>query len=411
MRRLWWRRRGNRTRRPGLPACPPGIEGRDHLVADRADPGRLVRGEAATSRPLHPAAGQPLIWRPQRLSVSPSTVFGGQSHTLSTTPGPADTFIPGLPIVPGVIPRTQLPQALLQLAERQAWTLSRAQVLEQGPTDRVISRLLRTEWWAVAPGVYSLRPEPSWLGWCWAGLLVGGPGSSLGLAAAAHLHRLMRSAPDRILVWLPGEHQVRSRDPWVFRRGVRTPVGSPPRTSVVRTLLDLATVQPTDALVDVLAEAVGRRGVRPAEILAGLAALPRHPRRRLLTDLLAEVDEGVRSPLERHYLQLVERAHGLPAAVRQSSPSGRFEVDAWYAAFSTVVELDGRSYHAGAARFRDYARDNRHAAVGLVTLRLGWGDVVDRPCAVARQVAGVLAHHGWSGTPHDCRRCVGRRWV
>ena len=310
-----------------------------------------------------------------------------------------------------MIPRVQPPQILLELAELQAWTLSRAQVLEHGLTDRVISRLLRTQWWAIAPGVYSLRPEPGWLGWCWAGLLVGGPGSSLGLAAAAHLHRLIRSPPDRILVWLPEEHQVRSRDPWVFRRGVRTPVGLPPRTSVVRTVLDLAAVQPTDALVGVLAEAVGRRRVRPAEILAGLAALPRHPGRRLLTDLLADVDEGVRSPLERRYLQLVERAHGLPAAARQSNPSGRFEVDAFYEDFRTVVELDGRTYHGGPARFRDYARDNRHVEVGLVTVRLGWGDVVDRPCAVARQVAKVLVRNGWLGTPHDCRRCVGRRWV
>lgn len=323
----------------------------------------------------------------------------------------ADPFRPELPIVPGVIPRVQLPQSLLQLAERQAWTLSRAQVLEHGPSDRVISRLLRTPWWAIAPGVYSLRPEPSWLGWCWAGLLVGGPGSSLGLAAAAHLHQLIRAAPDRILIWLPETRQVRSRDPWVFRRGVRAPVGSPPRTTVVRTILDLAAVQPTDALVGVLAEAVGRRGVRPAEILAGLAALPRHPRRRLLTDLLADVDQGVRSPLERHYLQRVERAHGLPAAARQASPSGRFEVDALYEAFRTVVELDGRTYHEGTKRFRDYTRDNRHVEVGLATLRLGWGDVVDRPCAVARQVASVLARQGWTGTPHDCRRCVGSRWV
>lgn len=310
-----------------------------------------------------------------------------------------------------MIPRVQLTRTLLELAEDQAWTLSRSQVLEHGPTDRVVSRLLRTQWWAIAPGVYSLRPEPSWLGWCWAGLLVGGPGSSLGLAAAAHLHRLMGTAPDRILIWLPETRQVRSREPWVFRRGVRTAVGSPPRTTLVRTILDLAAVQPTDALVGVLAEAVGRRGVRPAEVLAGLAALPRHPRRRLLTDLLADVDEGVRSPLERHYLQLVERAHGLPTASRQVSPSERFEVDAHYEAFMTVVELDGRTYHEGAARFRDYTRDNRHVEEGLATLRLGWGDVVDRPCSVARQVAGVLAHHGWHGEPHDCRRCAGRRWV
>ena len=286
--------------------------------------------------------------------------------------------------------------------------LSREQVLAGGLTDRVITRLIRTEWLQVASGVYSLRPEPDWLGWSWAGVLIAGPGSCLGLAAAAHLHRLM-PAPDRFAIWVP-DRQVRSREPWVFSRGRRDAVGRPPRTTLVHTVLDLAAVQRTDAIVSLLAAAVGR-GTPAATIRVALEQLPRHPRRRLLTELLADVGDGVRSPLERHYLYLVERAHGLPSARRQASPVGTYATDVWYAEFDTVVELDGRTWHEGPAQFRDQARDNRHTEAGLATLRFGWSDTLDRSCHMARRIASVLARNGWQGTPHDCPRCLGRRWL
>lgn len=303
----------------------------------------------------------------------------------------------------------KVPPGLVRLAEAQGWVLSRDQVLAAGLTDRVVSRLIQGEWRQLASGIYSLRSETTWIGRCWAGVLLGGPGSCVGLAAAAHLHRMM-PAPDGIAVWVPPDRQVRDREPWVFRRGTRQPWGRPPRTTIERTVLDLAAVQRTDALVTLLAEAVGRRGVHPDSLRSALAALPRHPRRRLLTELLADVGDGIRSPLERHYLHDVERAHGLPRALRQESPAGPYATDAWYEQYSTVVELDGRTWHDGPARFRDHTRDNRHTEAGLATLRFGWGDTVERPCAVARRVAPVLRRQGWRGAPHDCPQCSGRPW-
>ncbi len=211
-------------------------------------------------------------------------------------------------------------------------------------------------------------------------------------------------------IWLPPGRQLRSRGHWVFRRGCRISVGRPPRTTLEQTVLDLAAVRGADALVTLLAEAV-RRGADPGAIRAALDATPRHPRRRLLAELLAETEQGVRSPLERRYLHAVERAHHLPVGARQHSPSGQFDTDVWYVEFHTVVELDGRTWHEGPARFRDHARDNRHAEAGLATLRFGWADTVGQSCAVARRVAAVLRRNGWTGTPRDCPRCVGRRWL
>lgn len=303
-----------------------------------------------------------------------------------------------------------MPLELQTLARNQAWTLARDQALAAGLSDRVISRLIHEDWRQLAPGVYSLRPEPAFIGWCWAGLLLAGPGSALGLAAAGHLHRLM-PAPDSIAIWLPDGRQVRSRDPWVFKRGHRPVEGVPPRTTIVRTVLDLAARQRTDDLITLLAEAVGRRGVDPGDLREALAALPRHPDRQRLTELLADVGEGVRSPLEHRYFKLVERAHGLPSATRQQSPIGPWATDVWYPEYRTVVELDGRTWHEGPRRFRDYARDNRNTGAGLATLRIGWSDTVDRACSTTRQVVRVLRSQGWQDQPHDCRQCTGRRWL
>lgn len=310
-----------------------------------------------------------------------------------------------------MIPTTVLPPALLRLAESQDGVLARRQVLAAGISDDVVSRLLRDRWRAVSPGVYAIhRRELSWRGWCWAGVLIGGPDAVVGMAAAAHLNRLGKP-PDQIAIWVGPDRQVKDRWPLRFLRGERDGVGRPARTPSVRTILDLAGVQSTESLLVLLGEAVGRQGVRSSEILAGLAELPRHPRRQLLVDLLGDVVEGVRSPLEWHYLRSVERAHGLPTAERQASPSGPQQVDAWYRRFGVVVELDGRLYHDGRARFRDFERDNRNALAAQTSLRYGWADTLERHCQVARQVAQALKQRGWLDSPRDCPRCRNRPWM
>ena len=72
------------------------------------------------------------------------------------------------------------------------------------------------------------------------------------------------------------------------------------------------------------------------------------------------------------------------------------------------VGLDHRAGWTGyiAGRFRDMERDNAALLGGDVTLRYGWQDVTDRPCAVAREVAALLIRRGWTGLPTRCRRCA-----
>jgi hypothetical protein len=66
------------------------------------------------------------------------------------------------------------------------------------------------------------------------------------------------------------------------------------------------------------------------------------------------------------------------------------------------VETDGAVAHPPAAHWRDRHRDNAAATDGIITLRYSWADVTQRPCRTAAQVAAVLQHRGWPGTPHPC---------
>lgn len=301
-----------------------------------------------------------------------------------------------------MIPRTTLSSELLLLADRQAKTLSREQFLGFGVGDRALSRLVEQRTVTrIARGVYATGAG-GWLQQAWAGVLIGGPQAVLGGLAAAHLHGLVPEAPAQIVVHSPRWRQRDSR--WRLVRSPRLGGGEPPRTRLAQTVVDVAAELDSDDLIAVIAEAIGRRRLRPAEVRQVLAATARHPQRRLLSDLLDEVAAGSRSPLEVRYAREVERAHGLPMALRQAGPLARYQTDAWYAAYGVLVELDGRAYHRGQAALDDMDRDNDHQLVGVTTLRFGWRQVA-RPCRVAAIVARALRARGWTGTPHSCPRC------
>lgn len=302
-----------------------------------------------------------------------------------------------------MIPRTPVPNELLTLAERQAATLSREQLLGLGISDRVIQRLLRDGRLSrICQGIYATG-EGGWLQQAWAGVLIGGPRAVLGGAAAGYLQGLIVQPPDQVLVHTPN---WRPRDPrWRLSRSPRTGGGEPPRTRIPQTVVDLAAEFDADGIVAVVAEAVGRKRVRPEEIRRVLAAASRHPNRALLEDLLREVVAGSRSPLEVRYAREVERTHRLPVAERQLSPLSAYRGDVWYSEYGVIVELDGRAYHRGQTALDDMDRDNDHQLVGVVTLRFGWRQMAVAPCRVAATVAQALTARGWSGTPRRCSRC------
>lgn len=301
-----------------------------------------------------------------------------------------------------MIPRSQLPPDLIRLAQRQEKTLSREQLLGFGVTDRVVQRMLRDGTLErICRGVYATG-EGRWRQQAWAGVLLGGPHAVLGGAAAAYLQDLIPEPPPQITVHTPN---WRPRDQrWRLVRSHRVGVGEPPRTRLARTVVDLSAELEADDIIALAAEAIGRKRVRPEEIGRILNETARHPNRKLLTELLGEVVAGSRSPLELRYARDVERAHGLPSAVRQEGPLNRYETDVWYVEYGVLVELDGRAYHTGRAALDDMDRDNDHQLVGVTTLRFGWRHVA-KPCQTAAKVGRALRNHGWTGRLRSCPRC------
>jgi hypothetical protein len=133
-----------------------------------------------------------------------------------------------------------------------------------------------------------------------------------------------------------------------------------------------------------------------------------------LKELISAAAAGDHSVLEYRYDRDVERAHGLPEPVRQApfaGPGGRRgRRDRLYREYAVVVELDGQLAHPAEAQWRDKARDNAAAADGMQSLRYGWADVRQRPCAIAAEVAKVLKRQGWDGWPRPCSPACPVQW-
>ena len=134
----------------------------------------------------------------------------------------------------------------------------------------------------------------------------------------------------------------------------------------------------------------------------------RQPRRwkNAMLDALRYAEDGVTSALEARWALDVERAHGLPAPVRQFPVTvdgvGRKEDLLYrYGGREAIVRLDGRRYHAvQSVTLTDRRRANTAELSGRAHLVYGWPEVTGTPCLAAREVATVL---GCGLRP--CERC------
>jgi len=188
--------------------------------------------------------------------------------------------------------------------------------------------------------------------------------------------------------------------------GARHPARLPPQTTLEETVLDLADVSRSaeDAVAWAI-KACQRRLSTPDRITAALASRNRARWRRDLDDAIGGVRAGAHSPLELRYLRDVERRHSLPRGDRQAVTvrrGSRQYADVRYTRYGVVVELDGVMAHPAEARRHDSRRDNANTLDGYQTLRYGWVPVAYHACTVAREVADLLRHRGWQGSPRPC---------
>ena len=183
--------------------------------------------------------------------------------------------------------------------------------------------------------------------------------------------------------------------------------GSPPRVRFEHAVLDVAGRARNDlALVAVLADACQSRCTTAERLLEALEERSRISRRRFIVGVLADVAAGTCSVLEHGYLTRIERPHGLPRGRRQASErhdTGTLYRDVDYPAYGRIVELDGRLFHSSPRqRDQDLDRDLEAACADRQTVRLGWGQVFDRPCLTTVRIGRFLHSGGWSGAPTPC---------
>lgn len=308
------------------------------------------------------------------------------------------------------------PRRIGEIAARRHHVVTRAQLLAAGVTDKEMRhRAANGSWQRIYPGVYVTHSgRLEWLTRVTAALAYAGPGAAISHSTASDWwfeSASMReqrvdepveiSVPARRTVRPQGGLQVHRRRPMPEVFGGRVAAVRPDETA-----LDLVVRATTsDDVIGILTRAT-RRVVHPNAILLALERRGRVHGRQLVVDLLAEVADGVESPLELRYRRDVERGHRLPTAelqVRQRLDRRWVRADCRYRGLGVRVELDGKLAHPGGRTDQDTWRDN--AALlesGEITLRYRWRHIAGMPCSVAAQVAAALAKGSWPGAPRPC---------
>jgi hypothetical protein len=299
--------------------------------------------------------------------------------------------------------------------QAQSAVVSCQQAREAGFTQAAIKWRLRTgEWRRLYRGSYAtFTGDPSREAKLWAAVVWAGPGAVLSHETAAEVHGLIDKPIGPIHISVPAERRPgrrKIRGVVIHRARCLVPQWQPPwqlpRTTVEDTILDLvAKARTFDDAYGWISAAVGRR-LTSAELLSrALAGRSRIRWRAWITAALQDAADGVHSPLERHYVHGVERAHGLPTARRQAKRrhgSGTRYLDNLYEEYGLCVELDGLAAHPPEGRWRDTRRDNANLLQDTRTLRYGWPDATANRCRTAAQIAAVLRRLGWKGTPRPC---------
>jgi hypothetical protein len=302
---------------------------------------------------------------------------------------------------------------ILELLRHQDGVASRAQFVAAGARPHDLERWRRRrELVTVHPGVYlDHTGELTGRQRAWAAVLACGRAALWAETAIAAYEGTLDSADRPPLVAIDA---TRTQRPPVGARLRRVRALedkvkwqlSPPRQFYDHAVVEVAVgrARRTDAVADLAAAVVSRR-TTAERLLVALDARARCANRAWFESVVRDIGSGSCSVLEHAYVTGVERAHALPASTRQERVTGGSGVvyrDVSYGAERQLVELDGTLHERGPQRDRDLERDLDAALAGLDTRRLGWRQVVERPCVTAGKVARLLANRGWTGAPRPC---------
>ncbi|MCD2188420.1 hypothetical protein [Actinomycetospora soli] len=296
---------------------------------------------------------------------------------------------------------------------------TRAQALEQGLTDHVISaNIAAHRWLPLFRGVFAVvTGEPTAAMWRMAALLFVRGEAVLSHASAAAVHGLPGGREEGpVHLTVPYRSSARGCTGIVVHRSrafahIRDRNVLPPVTTKVATLIDLAVDAdgPREAMQVLTAGATRAR-------LGGwtiVEALENRPPRRYEKALMAaarRLAEGVESPLEADFATDVLEPHGFPSGTRQVARvvegRRRIEDHEWELPLGVLtVRLDGWRYHANRrTAHADRQRDNAAELEGRARLTFGSEEVRD-PCRTAAMLARRMTQLGWTGEMRRCPRC------
>ena len=280
-------------------------------------------------------------------------------------------------------------QKAARVAEGQHGLVTRQQLLAAGVSPAGIDRRVeKGSFHSEYPGVYRVghrapTVESSYL----AAVLACGEGALLCGRAAAHLWGLTRGKMPPPEVTTRRERRIEGIQTRRSDRGAAATYRAIPITTVPRTLVDLAAVLTPEALGSACHEAGVKYGIAPAHVEAVLA--PNAPGAGTLRRVLRGEIHVTLSKLERAFLELLRR-HGLPLP-ETNRPAGGRRVDCRWSDQRLTVELDSyRFHHSRHAWEQDRRREREARARGDEFRRFTYGDVLEHPRLMLRELRGLL---------------------
>jgi len=236
-----------------------------------------------------------------------------------------------------------------------------------------------------------------------AAVLASGPEAALSHHSAAMLWELRNYSERRAEVTIPRKststkqirrhHKPLPSDEVTVEEGI-------PVTTVPRTILDLAAIEPTDVVENLLRES---EFLQLTDRLSLPDLIERYPGRRgtrkvrLALERLREEPSGrKRSPLEERFAPFL-RLHHLPLPRFNAwilLGDKRYQVDCHWPDLRQIVELDGWDGHSTRTAFReDRARDRRLLAAGYRVAHITWNQLDDAPAEIAADLRVLLNNH------------------
>jgi very-short-patch-repair endonuclease len=280
-----------------------------------------------------------------------------------------------------------------RLAKAQHGVVTHRQLRELGLSPQAIKhRITKGRLHRAWRGVYAVgRPVLTQHGAWMAAVLSCGPNAALSHSSAGALWEIWPHEDAEIEVSIPAR-QYSQRSGIRFHRRARldsTYHNGIPTTTVVRTLVDLATRLTPYELEFAINEADKRAHVSPEALQPTLGDFAGQPGvAALRACLIRRAFTLTDSELERRFLSLV-RSAGLPEPRTGQYVNG-FKVDFYWPDLGLVVETDGWRYHrTPAQQARDRTRDQAHTVTGLTPLRFTHGQVRFEPAQVVATLTAV----------------------